>query len=57
MARTLRLLILPLLLALVPLQTDAQVMTGTLPFGSFSGGPDTINNANLNAQAGRGQGF
>src|SRR2546425_5234397 len=26
----------------------AQVKTGTPPFGSFSGGPDIINNANLN---------
>jgi hypothetical protein len=26
-----------------------QVQTGTPPFGSFGGGPDVINNANLNA--------
>jgi hypothetical protein len=26
----------------------AQVATGTPPFGSFSGGPDIVNNANLN---------
>jgi len=26
-----------------------QVTTGTPPFGSFSGGPDVVNNANLNA--------
>src|SRR5579859_2813148 len=26
----------------------AQVATGTPPFGSFSGGPDVVNNANLN---------
>jgi hypothetical protein len=28
---------------------SAQVATGTPPFGSFSGGPEIINNANLNA--------
>jgi RHS repeat-associated protein len=28
---------------------SAQVTTGTPPFGSFSGGPDVVNNANLNA--------
>src|SRR2546425_4106250 len=27
---------------------QAQVATGTPPFGSFSGGPDIVNNANLN---------
>ena len=26
----------------------AQVATGPVPFGSFSGGPDAVNNANLN---------
>src|SRR2546425_6682359 len=43
----------------------AQVKTGTPPFGSFSGGPDIINNANLNlhvsipvrVKAGRGMPF
>jgi RHS repeat-associated protein len=43
----------------------AQVSTGTPPFGSFSGGPDTINLANLNShlditvvnKAGRGTNF
>jgi RHS repeat-associated protein len=34
-------------LVLAP-RTFAQVATGTPPFGSFSGGPETINNANLN---------
>src|SRR3989441_234654 len=29
-------------------QAPAQVATGTPPFGSFSGGPDVVNNANLN---------
>ena len=28
--------------------TPAQVATGTPPFGSFSGGPDIVNNANAN---------
>lgn len=43
----------------------AQVATGTPPFGSFSGGPDVVNNANLNVhlaipvmnKAGRGMPF
>jgi RHS repeat-associated protein len=43
----------------------AQVATGTPPFGSFSGGPDIVNNANLNVhlaipvlvKAGRGLPF
>jgi hypothetical protein len=34
---------------LLPHSTSAQVTTGTPPFGSFSSGPDVINNANLNA--------
>src|SRR5207247_10347630 len=45
--------------------TSAQVATGTPSFGSFSGGPDIINNANLNVhiaipalnKAGRGLPF
>jgi RHS repeat-associated protein len=37
------------LLAFVPHVTHAQVPTGTPPFGSFGGGPDIINLANLNA--------
>jgi len=44
---------------------SAQVTVGTPPFGSFSGGPDVINNANLNVhyaipirhKAGRGLNF
>jgi RHS repeat-associated protein len=38
-----------LLVGLLPSPVSAQVTTGTPPFGSFSGGPDVINNANLNA--------
>jgi len=38
-----------LLMLLFALPSFAQVQTGTPPFGSFSGGPDVINNANLNA--------
>jgi hypothetical protein len=45
--------------------SSAQVVTGTPPFGSFGGGPDQINLANLNAhlmipvldKAGRGLRF
>src|SRR5215831_18090142 len=37
-----------LALFLFSLPTPAQVATGTPPFGSFSGGPEVINNANLN---------
>lgn len=37
------------LLAFVPHVTHAQVQTGTPPFGSFGGGPDIINLANLNS--------
>src|SRR5258708_7057741 len=36
-----------LLFSLLP--TSAQVPTGTLPFGSFGGGPDIIDLANLNS--------
>lgn len=47
--RQLRIVVL-LVLALVAAvaAASAQVATGTPPFGSFSGGPDIINNANLN---------
>src|SRR6266850_5900590 len=34
---------------LVATSASAQVTTGTPPFGSFGGGPDVINLANLNA--------
>ena len=38
-----------LVLALVAAATaQAQLITGMPPFGSFSGGPDIVNNANLN---------
>lgn len=54
-----------LLLLLVGPSISAQVVTGTPPFGSFSGGPDIIDNANLNvhyaiparSKAGRGMNF
>lgn len=56
-------LLAALLLAAASART--QVATGTLPFGSFSGGPDIVNNANLNVhrsipvrvKAGRGMPF
>src|SRR6266851_5260401 len=52
-------------LALTAGTASAQVATGTPPFGSFAGGPDVINLADLNshwgygmvAKAGRGIGF
>src|SRR5579863_6191631 len=37
------------LVSLTSASSDAQVKTGTPPFGSFGGGPDVINLANLNA--------
>src|SRR5713101_9258474 len=42
---------LPLLafVLLVALPASGQVPTGTQPFGSFGGGPDIINLANLNS--------
>src|SRR6266705_6043825 len=56
-----------LLIALIgsEISTSAQVTTGTPPFGSFGGGPDVINLANLNShitipvlhKAGRGLNF
>src|SRR5467141_675012 len=39
-------------LALTGASASAQVQTGTPPFGSFGGGPDVINLANLNAHIG-----
>lgn len=41
-------LLLALLFWSLPSAALAQVATGTPPLGSFSGGPDTVNNANLN---------
>jgi RHS repeat-associated protein len=54
-----------IVLALTTSVTSAQVQTGAPPFGSFSGGPEVINNANINAhwtfpfihKAGRGIDF
>jgi RHS repeat-associated protein len=49
MRRILQQLLLVLILALSVLPSSAQVQTGTPPFGSFGGGPDVINLANLNS--------
>jgi RHS repeat-associated protein len=50
MTHTLRLLLALLIVVLAPaFPVSAQVTTGTPPFGSFGGGPDIINLANLNA--------
>src|SRR5207245_7373239 len=46
---TLRRLLVSVCLALLTAPLGrAQVATGTPPFGSFSGGPDIVNNGNLN---------
>ncbi|HKV79530.1 MAG TPA: RHS repeat-associated core domain-containing protein [Candidatus Sulfotelmatobacter sp.] len=58
-------LVLLFAVALLPATAIAQVQTGTPPFGSFGGGPDVINLANLNSnitipvvnKAGRGMNF
>jgi RHS repeat-associated protein len=58
-------LVLVFALSLTVSATRAQVQTGTPPFGSFGGGPDTINLAPLNTsigipvfhRAGRGRSF
>src|SRR6266404_1837483 len=60
-----RLMPLVMIIALAATSTSAQVQTGTPPFGSFGGGPDVINLANLNVhwtipvfhKAGRGTNF
>src|SRR6266516_6849199 len=60
-----RCLLLIVALALSAGVAFAQVATGTPPFGSFGGGPDVINLANLNShiaipvihKAGRGTNF
>src|SRR6266849_6556183 len=65
MIRPLHFLHLLILLALSIGPASAQVTTGTPPFGSFGGGPDVINLANLNShitipvlhKPGRGQNF
>jgi RHS repeat-associated protein len=42
-------ILFPILLgSFVTIPATAQVVTGTPQFGSFSGGPDVVNNANLN---------
>jgi len=48
MTRTSRSLFLLIVLALAAGISSAQVQIGTPPFGSFGGGPDVINLANLN---------
>jgi RHS repeat-associated protein len=65
MIRTRRSFFLLIVIALTARISSAQVQTGTPPFGSFGGGPDVINLANLNARlaipvihkAGRGTNF
>src|SRR5260370_14787879 len=49
MSPTSRFTFLLLIVALAATSASAQVATGTPPFGSFGGGPDVINLANLNA--------
>jgi len=49
MIRSIRVLSLLFAFTLAAVQLPAQVATGTPPFGSFAGGPDVINLANLNA--------
>jgi RHS repeat-associated protein len=49
MIRPIRVLTLSILLALMSAQVHAQITTGTPSFGSFGGGPDVINLANLNS--------
>src|ERR1700730_7492855 len=64
-AKSTRLYFVFILISVVCLSTQAQVTTGTPPFGSFGGGPDVINLANLNShinvpvlrKAGRGTPF
>src|SRR6266702_7613868 len=65
MTRILRYAFLMIVLALSAETASAQVATGTPPFGTFGGGPEVINLANLNAhftmpvfhKAGRGLPF
>ncbi len=49
MSPTSRLMFLLLIVALAASPISAQVTTGTPPFGSFGGGPEVINLANLNS--------
>lgn len=46
--RSIRSVYLFVLLTFFTTQVDAQVKVGTPPFGSYSGGPDVVNLANLN---------
>jgi hypothetical protein len=63
--RGISLLLWPVALLFAALPASAQVKTGTPPFGSFGGGPDVINLANLNShiafpflqRSGRGMDF
>jgi hypothetical protein len=65
MMRTLRFLALLFIFGICSRQLHAQVATGTPPFGSFGGGPDVFDLANLNVhlaipvlhKAGRGTNF
>ena len=65
MTRTHRFLFVILIVSAAAFPTSAQVATGIPPFGSFGGGPDVINLANLNAhlsipvlsKSGRGTNF
>src|SRR2546422_5232119 len=49
MTRVFRSLFLIIYLLALTENSSAQVPTGTPPFGSFGGGPDVINLANLNS--------
>ena len=48
MIRSLRFFVCLVVTVLAPFALQAQVATGTLPFGSFAGSPDVVNLANLN---------
>ncbi|HXJ43486.1 MAG TPA: hypothetical protein VNH18_29660 [Bryobacteraceae bacterium] len=49
MTTTSRILLVLLIASAVTIPVSGQVATGTPPFGSFGGGPDIINLANLNS--------
>ena len=63
--RTARIFTIASFLILLSMSAMGQVVTGTYPFGQFTGGPDAVNLGNLNAswtipivnKAGRGQNF
>src|SRR2546428_13554139 len=48
MRRTHRLILPWVTFLVLAVKVQGQVATGLPPFGSFSGGPDVVNNANLN---------